>query len=262
MKTLFFATALSLFALSTQAQTTQVAYQAVADHQSTAKIYTNKDRAEQVHDYDHTARTGKPAIKEAEQVHDYDHTARTGKPAIKEAEQVHDYDHTARTGKPAIKEAEQVHDYDHPTAIFPDKDKAEQVHDYDHTARTGKPEIKEAEQVHDYDHPTAIFPDKDKAEQVHAYNHTARTGMAEGEASTDIDVQVWPNPTTDYINIARTHTDQPAYIMLTDMQGRTMFSQNSNQAQTTIDVTRFATGTYRLMVVSGSQRTSKAIIVR
>ena len=68
-------------------------------------------------------------------------------------------------------------------------------------------------------------------------------------------IQVFPNPTTQLLQIEREYTAQPLYIQLTDMQGKVLLNRDSRDLTTILDLSRLASGFYLLRLSDASQHT-------
>lgn len=71
---------------------------------------------------------------------------------------------------------------------------------------------------------------------------------------SNMDISVYPNPSTDYLNIKIINTSGNISIVLFDVTGQRMFTKEYSNASaelfTTIDMKHYATGTYYLRIIN------------
>ena len=72
---------------------------------------------------------------------------------------------------------------------------------------------------------------------------------------------LYPNPATTHINI-ELETAQEAQIAIKDMNGRLVYSAQSQDQTTTLDVSNYAAGTYIVKITLGEQVTAKKFILK
>jgi len=84
------------------------------------------------------------------------------------------------------------------------------------------------------------------------------------KAETSIEVAVFPNPTSDRVNIsAELDETSDALIILTDVSGRVLLLKQkaaTNNIQESLDLTAFPTGTYFLTVKTAQEDVSRKIV--
>lgn len=72
-----------------------------------------------------------------------------------------------------------------------------------------------------------------------------------------IDVSVFPNPAIDFINISINNSDEVFEIYLIDINGKTIFKNNSIMKSVNIDLSAFLASSYLLKVKSKDGRLIK-----
>ncbi|MCD4772082.1 MAG: T9SS type A sorting domain-containing protein [Bacteroidales bacterium] len=83
---------------------------------------------------------------------------------------------------------------------------------------------------------------------------------------TEISMNIYPNPSSDFINIELKNTDSKQLsISISDMSGRIVFQENvktiSSNYSKKIDVSAFAKGNYLLNIKSGNKRNTEKFVV-
>jgi hypothetical protein len=84
-------------------------------------------------------------------------------------------------------------------------------------------------------------------------------GTEKGVEKDAIKVQIFPNPTTDVLNIVLPN-EQNAAMLLTDNQGRLVLTQNLTQQQTSINTDNLAKGNYNITIFQNGNMTTKRFI--
>jgi len=74
-------------------------------------------------------------------------------------------------------------------------------------------------------------------------------------------IQVYPNPVTDILNISSSN-DSITMIEVVNMLGQIVFSNKLNQMETTVDMARYAAGTYIVLVSSDDKFQTFKVIKR
>ena len=89
---------------------------------------------------------------------------------------------------------------------------------------------------------------------------TGQTGIYDVESGT---LTLYPNPATTSVsvNVTGTHASSIT-IEIVDLNGRTVYKQNSSDSQFTIDVSQFAQGAYFVRVTSEQQTAVRKLIVK
>lgn len=80
---------------------------------------------------------------------------------------------------------------------------------------------------------------------------TNTAGIEEG--SVAVEMSVYPNPATDYIQVMN-GTDAEVMVVIMDQNGRMVSQLTSNKGTQTIDVTAYASGTYFVRGISNGQQ--------
>jgi len=84
-------------------------------------------------------------------------------------------------------------------------------------------------------------------------------GVDEAEPSK-VMVDVWPNPTTDFLNI-ELQQQGVAEVQLYDMAGKLLFQKQTTQLREVIDVSALESGLYLLSVLQGDMKTTVKVMV-
>jgi hypothetical protein len=86
---------------------------------------------------------------------------------------------------------------------------------------------------------------------THNYNSAINLSTEQLEIA-DKKITVFPNPTTDFLNIQNTSNTAIDKVIVTDLAGKTILQQNQNTTQ--VDVQNLAKGMYLLQVFSGDKK--------
>ncbi len=72
-------------------------------------------------------------------------------------------------------------------------------------------------------------------------------------------ISVYPNPTTDLINISVQSVDQASFnVELINLQGKRLYHQNIDSNNNTIDLKQYATGIYMLKIYTSDNKFLKS----
>jgi len=74
-------------------------------------------------------------------------------------------------------------------------------------------------------------------------------------------LSAYPNPARDYINVRLTNWTQPVEIRLTDLAGRTIFSQKTADNAISLNVAGYNKGIYLMEVTDGASRAFQKVII-
>nr|MBK9651129.1 T9SS type A sorting domain-containing protein [Bacteroidota bacterium] len=79
------------------------------------------------------------------------------------------------------------------------------------------------------------------------------------KAETELSLNIFPNPTTDFVNIA-TETDEKINLTVIDVQGKIIKQVQHSTDQTQIDFTQLQAGTYFIVAQSANSRNTYKVI--
>lgn len=89
--------------------------------------------------------------------------------------------------------------------------------------------------------PTLNFPDNDVTQGFHQPNVHV---LSVNEFTSDMEISVYPNPTSDLLNIS---SSKESLVELRDAQGKLVETYKVNTLTSSIDVSMFERGTYMLI---------------
>ncbi len=75
------------------------------------------------------------------------------------------------------------------------------------------------------------------------------------------EVCIYPNPSNGVFAIRYGNTQNPKQLMVTDCQGREIYSFTVSEKQTSLDLTQFGKGIFFIRILSGNESTIKKVIV-
>ncbi|MBE9485217.1 MAG: T9SS type A sorting domain-containing protein, partial [Bacteroidetes bacterium] len=79
----------------------------------------------------------------------------------------------------------------------------------------------------------------------------------------DIDMKIYPNPSSTMLNLELQHLNSPALVSIYDLQGRVMATNNIPPGTGTLqmDVSGLPAGIYLLVLSTGFQQAHRKIII-
>ncbi|HRC33067.1 MAG TPA: T9SS type A sorting domain-containing protein [Bacteroidia bacterium] len=83
--------------------------------------------------------------------------------------------------------------------------------------------------------------------------------IAPEKVETELMLNIFPNPTTDFVNIA-TETDEQINLTVIDAQGKIIKQLQHSSTQTQIDFTQLTAGTYFIVAQSANSRNTYKVI--
>ncbi|MBL0054363.1 MAG: T9SS type A sorting domain-containing protein [Bacteroidetes bacterium] len=79
------------------------------------------------------------------------------------------------------------------------------------------------------------------------------------KAETELSLNIFPNPTTDFVNIT-TENDEQINLSVIDAQGKIIKQVQHSTDQTQIDFTQLQAGTYFIVAQSANSRNTYKVI--
>jgi hypothetical protein len=93
------------------------------------------------------------------------------------------------------------------------------------------------------------------------FTTTKATFVALAEQTSEINFNVYPNPTPDFINIRLSNNEQQAEAVILDISGKIVYANSLTQLETELDVNFLQPGIYFLELTAGKQKTVKKIVM-
>jgi Domain of unknown function (DUF4465)/Secretion system C-terminal sorting domain len=93
------------------------------------------------------------------------------------------------------------------------------------------------------------------------FTTTKATFVGLAEQTSEINFNVYPNPTSNFINIQLSNNiEQPLEAKILDISGKTIYAKSLTQIETDLNVNFLQSGIYFLELTSGKQKTVKKIV--
>ena len=81
------------------------------------------------------------------------------------------------------------------------------------------------------------------------------------EVASQLNVSVYPNPTTDYLTISSKNNEASVQIRIVDLNGKVVYDGvKTSSFDLKLDLTSYPSGAYLLMALSGKNYTVQKII--
>ncbi len=112
-----------------------------------------------------------------------------------------------------------------------------------------------------------IFPSQFDSELMYNASFPSNESFCESwtvglNESSNFDLNIFPNPSSDFINVNFKNNNQNLAISLFDLNGKMLFQQNSfNRTSEKIDVSNLEKGIYYLQIQSETEQISRRVIV-
>ncbi len=111
---------------------------------------------------------------------------------------------------------------------------------------------------------TAVYPDGEIRGQVNRNSDCYRITVGINDLNkSDLNAKIYPNPVTDKVNIEISSADYSAdaTVKILDMTGQTVLSQKNINQFTTLDLSRYSTGVFFIMVETNGKRLMKKLVI-